>query len=91
MKKYLALVLPLFAAACANTVDVEDKIEYKVKFNKDTFLLDIKDTNKKYKAGDKLTIISSNYELKKYNNPYEFDYKLYLNSNKQYDKNSIFS
>lgn len=60
----------------------EDKIEYKVKFNKDTFLLDIKDTNKKYKAGDKLTIISSNYELKKYNNPYEFDYKLYLNSNK---------
>lgn len=29
MKKYLALVLPLLAAACANTVDVEDKIEYK--------------------------------------------------------------
>ncbi len=29
MKKYLVLFLPLFAAACANTVEVEEDVEYK--------------------------------------------------------------
>lgn len=29
MKKYLALFLPLLAIGCANTVEVEEKIEYK--------------------------------------------------------------
>lgn len=60
----------------------EDKIEYKVKYNEDIFLLEIKDINKIYKIGDKITVLTNNYLIKKYNNPYEFDYKLYLNSNK---------
>ena len=55
--------------------------EYIVRYNKDKFLLSLKSENSEYSYGDKLKILSSNYKIEKYNNPYEFDYKLYLNSN----------
>lgn len=58
----------------------EEAITYVVKYNNDKFLLYIKD-NSLYDYGDRLKILCSNYENKKYNNPYEFNYKMYLNSN----------
>lgn len=59
----------------------EEGITYSIKYNGDDFQLYIKDKEKVYEYGDKLKILSSNYEITKYNNPYEFDYKRYLNSN----------
>lgn len=58
----------------------EEAITYAVKYNNDKFLLYIKDSSL-YEYGDRLKILCSNYENKKYNNPYEFNYKMYLNSN----------
>ena len=58
----------------------EDKITYKVKYNGDVFLLDIKE-KEIYPYGTRMKIISSNYDITKYGNPYEFNYKRYLNSN----------
>lgn len=60
---------------------MEEGITYSVKYNGDQFQLYIKDKEKIYEYGDKLKILSSNYEITKYNNPYEFNYKKYLNSN----------
>lgn len=62
----------------------EEGITYKVKYNNDKFILYIKtdESKSRYKYGDKIKIIASNYEIEKAGNPYEFDYKLYLNSNK---------
>lgn len=59
----------------------DEKIAYKVKYDKNYFLLTIKDVSAMYQIGDRLEIISSKYDIQKYNNPYEFDYKAYLNSN----------
>lgn len=59
----------------------DEGITYSIKYNGDNFQLYIKDKEKIYKYGDRLKILSSNYEITKYNNPYEFDYKKYLNSN----------
>lgn len=59
----------------------DEKITYKIKYDKNYFLLTIKDTSIKYQVGDRLEIISTKYDIEKYNNPYEFDYKNYLNSN----------
>lgn len=58
----------------------DEKIIYKVKYDKNYFLLSIKNQDIKYKIGDRLEILSSKYDIEKYNNPYEFDYKKYLNS-----------
>lgn len=61
------------------SVDEED-VEYSVKYNNDKFVLYLKNDGNIYEHGQKLKILSSNYEIKKYGNPYEFDYKRYLNS-----------
>ena len=61
------------------SVDEED-VEYSVKYNNDKFVLYLKNDGNIYEHGQKLKILSSNYEIKKYENPYEFDYKRYLNS-----------
>ncbi|MBQ8380073.1 MAG: ComEC/Rec2 family competence protein [Clostridia bacterium] len=59
----------------------EEGITYSVKYNGDSFLLYIQEKEKIYRYGDVLKILSSNYDIAEYNNPYEFDYKQYLNSN----------
>lgn len=59
----------------------DEKVTYKVKYDKNYFLLNIKDSSIKYNIGDRLEVISSKYDIVKYNNPYEFDYQKYLNSN----------
>lgn len=59
----------------------EEGITYSVKYNGDSFLLYIQEKEKIYRYGDVLKILSSNYDITKYNNPYEFDYKQYLNLN----------
>ena len=58
----------------------EDTVTYKIKYNRDTFLLNIRDTSYLYKYGDKIRILTSNYKIEKLGNPYEYDYKKYLNS-----------
>ena len=45
----------------------EDKKVYRVRYDND------------YQIGDKISILCNNYSIKKDNNPYEFDYKRYLN------------
>lgn len=59
----------------------EDKIVYNVKYNKDNFLLSVKDTEEKIELGSCVCVYTNNYDITKDNNPYEFDYRLYLNSN----------
>lgn len=59
----------------------DEKIVYRVKYNNDMFLLNIDNGSNELEAGDKITIISNMYKIKSYNNPYEFNYKRYLNSN----------
>ncbi len=58
----------------------DNGISYNVRHNGDKFLLYIKD-KKIYNYGDRIKILCSNYENKVYNNPYEFNYSKYLNSN----------
>lgn len=58
-----------------------DNIIYKIKYDKNYFLLSCKNNDKIYKNGDKITILGKIYTIEKNNNPYEFDYKKYLNSN----------
>ena len=58
----------------------DEAVTYIVKYNGDNFLLYIKDNNV-YNYGDRLKILCSNFDNKKYNNPFEFNYKMYLNSN----------
>lgn len=59
----------------------DDKVTYKVKYDKNYFLLICKTTDIDGNVGDRMEIISSKYDIEKYNNPYEFDYNKYLNSN----------
>ena len=59
----------------------EDSITYKVKYDGNYFLLSIKNKEYKYKNKDRLVVLGKMYEITKNNNPYEFDYKIYLNSN----------
>ncbi len=59
----------------------EDSVTYKIKYDGNYFLLSCKNSEKTYKNGDKLTILGKVYAIQKNNNPYEFDYKIYLNSN----------
>ncbi|MEG2645667.1 MAG: ComEC/Rec2 family competence protein [Clostridia bacterium] len=71
----------------------EDVVEYSVMFGGDTFLLKVfkdkynnKDENKNflksidYKYGDEIVLNGKIIIPEKLNNPYEFDYKKYLNS-----------
>ena len=59
----------------------EDKKVYRVRYDNNYFLLNIDNSNNNYQIGDKISILCNNYSIKKDNNPYEFDYKRYLNSN----------
>ena len=59
----------------------EDRITYKVKYDGNYFLLSCDNKEYKYKNKDRLVVLGKMYEIKKNNNPYEFDYKRYLNSN----------
>ena len=59
----------------------EDKKVYRVRYDNNYFLLNIDNSNNDYQIGDKISILCNNYSIKKDNNPYEFDYKRYLNSN----------
>lgn len=59
----------------------EDSITYKAKYDGNYFLLSIKNKEYKYKNKDRLVVLGKMYEITKNNNPYEFDYKRYLNSN----------
>ena len=52
------------------------------KINNDKFLMYIKDKDEILKGGEKIQCIASNYKIETKNNPYEFNYKRYLNSNK---------
>lgn len=64
--------------------DEKEKESYLVKYNNDRFILNIyKEENKdfNYKYGDILKINGKISDLKLLNNPNEFNYKLYLNSN----------
>ena len=67
----------------------DNGISYNVRHNGDKFLLYIKD-KKIYSYGDRIKILCSNYENKVYNNPYEFNYSKYLNSNGFYLKNLLY-
>lgn len=59
----------------------DEKNVYTVKYNNEFFLLKLDSMENSFNIGDKITLLSSKYEIKKYNNPYEFNYKRYLNSN----------
>ena len=62
----------------------EDKVSYLVKCDNNSFLLNIYDYNEKdlrYSYGDILEFRGKINKIEKLNNPYEFDYKKYLNSN----------
>ena len=70
----------------------ENKISYLVKYNKDKFILNIYENKyleeknnmnqyKNYNYGDVLNIRAKIVIPEKLGNPYEFDYKRYLNSN----------
>ena len=75
---------------CKNKV-TDDKITYLVKYNENKFLLNItidknQDEDKikqieNFKYGDILSFRASVYIPQRLGNPYEFDYKKYLNSN----------
>lgn len=65
---------------CIEKVE-EERIRYRVKYNGDTFLLFLKDVNNVYSYGDEIVIRASLYEIESKGNPYEFNYKRYLNSN----------
>lgn len=65
---------------CIEKVE-EERIRYKVKYNNDDFLLFLKDTENVYSYGDNIKIKASLYEIESKGNPYEFNYKRYLNSN----------
>ena len=60
----------------------EEGITYDVTYNNDKFLMYIKDKDEILKGGEKIQCIASNYKIETKNNPYEFNYKRYLNSNK---------
>lgn len=69
----------------------DDKIQYLVRYGNDKFLLNIYKNDrikeedfenyKKFRVGDILITNSKISKIEKLNNPYEFDYKRYLNSN----------
>ena len=69
----------------------EDKITYLVKYDSNNFLLNIKKdedilydefiNQNEFNYGDVLSFRANIYIPQKLNNPYEFDYKMYLNSN----------
>ena len=59
----------------------EDSITYKVRYDSNYFLLSCDNKEYKYKNKDRLVVLGKMYEIKKNNNPYEFDYKRHLNSN----------
>ena len=65
---------------CIEKVE-EERIRYRIKYNGDTFLLFLKDVNNVYSYGDEIVIRASLYEIESKGNPYEFNYKRYLNSN----------
>ena len=65
---------------CIEKVE-EERVRYKVKYNNDTFLLFLKDIENLYSYGDNIKIKASLYEIESKGNPYEFNYKRYLNSN----------
>lgn len=65
---------------CIEKVE-EERIRYRVKYNGDIFLLFLKDVNNVYSYGDEIVIRASLYEIESKGNPYEFNYKRYLNSN----------
>lgn len=59
----------------------EEKVIYRVKYNNDNFLLSLKDVENIYEYGNKLKLNASLYDIEYKNNPFEFNYKRYLNSN----------
>ena len=65
----------------------EDKVSYLVSYNNNRFLLNIYTKEKgienslNYKYGDVIEYRGKINRIQKLNNPYEFDYKKYLNSN----------
>ena len=59
----------------------EERIIYKVKYNTDTFLLYLKDVENVHEYGDVLRINATFYDIQTNGNPYEFNYRRYLNSN----------
>ncbi len=46
----------------------------------DKVCFSVQDVDNKYSFGDKITVICSNYKISTLGNPYEFNYKRYLNS-----------
>ena len=58
----------------------EEKIRYIGFLGRDKVIFTVKDVDNVYDFGDKITVISSYYKNEPLGNPYEFDYKRYINS-----------
>lgn len=64
--------------------EIEDKVSYIIKYDNNNFLLNIynnKTVDNVYNYGDVLEFRGSINKIEMLGNPYEFDYKKYLNSN----------
>ena len=57
-----------------------DSITYIGILGIDKVIFSVKDVDDIYSFGDKLAVICSNYSIERLGNPYEFNYKRYLNS-----------
>lgn len=73
-KKVQVKIISIYSAT-------ENGITYSIKYNGDNFLLYIKDVENIYEHADVLSLIATNYEAEESTNPYEFNYKRYINSN----------
>lgn len=58
----------------------DDRIRYIGFLGRDKVIFTVKDVDKIYDFGDRITIISSYYKNETLGNPYEFNYNKYLNS-----------
>lgn len=58
----------------------DDSITYIGILGIDKVIFSVKDVDDIYSFGDKIAVICSNYSIERLGNPYEFNYKRYLNS-----------
>lgn len=76
--------LKIRAMVVSKEKETEDKVSYIVKYDNNNFLLNIYDYkigDNVYNYGDVLEFRGNINKIEKKGNPYEFDYKKYLNSN----------
>ena len=76
--------LKIRAMVISKEKETEDKVSYIIKYDNNNFLFNIynnKTVDKVYSYGDVLEFRGSINKIETMGNPYEFDYKKYLNSN----------